>query len=78
MSASRLTARAALSLSALVMARAANGHCFIVRDAAGTLVQQTTKTPVDLSLPLEDAVPKRFGRGAHLIFSTDDKFRYSG
>lgn len=66
---SKLTSQAALAVSTLVLATAAQANCFTVHDAAGKLIQQTTEPPVDLSLQLGDTVPQQFGQGAHLIFS---------
>ena len=59
-----------LALSLLVLAAPAWSSCYTVYDGS-RLVYQSTRSPVDLSLPLHETVPKRFGRAASMVFVAD-------
>lgn len=62
----------ALLLPGLLLAAAAQAACYTVMDARGVVVSQTSTPPVDMSLPLHQTVPARFGRGAHMVFGVAD------
>ena len=52
-------------------ALSAQATCYGVYKADGTLLQETVTTPVDLTHPLGDTVPVKFGPGASMIISAD-------
>lgn len=58
----------ALLLPGLLLATAAQAACYTVLDARGVVVSQTSTPPVDMSRPLHQTVPARYGRGAHMVF----------
>lgn len=64
-----------LNLLALTIACAvsasASAACFTVLSKDGKTLHQSDTTPVDLSLPLHETVPARFGPGASMVFSMD-------
>lgn len=68
--------RALVSLVVLVpgllLATAAQAACYTVIDARGVVVSQTSTPPVDMSQPLHDTVPARYGQGAQLVFGIAD------
>jgi len=49
----------------------ASAACFTVLNKDGQTIHQSASTPVDLSLPLHETVPARFGPGASMVFSMD-------
>lgn len=49
----------------------ASAACFTVLNKDGQTIHQSDSTPVDLSLPLHETVPARFGPGASMVFSMD-------
>jgi hypothetical protein len=57
-------------LGGLLMLAGANAMaaCYTVYDAANRVVYQGTEAPVDMSLPLHEALSQRFPRGAQLVF----------
>ena len=46
--------------------------CFAVFDRDNRLVYQSERPPVDMSRPLHETVPSRFGAGAHMIFDGNE------
>ena len=54
-----------------VLARAALAMCYEVY-SGDRLVYRSTETPVDLSRPLHETVPGKFGRGSTLMFFPAD------
>jgi hypothetical protein len=58
-----------LLAAASFFAISAQATCYGVYRADGTLLQETATTPVDLSHPLGDTVPEKFGPGASMIIS---------
>ena len=46
--------------------------CFTVFDRDNRLVYQSERPPVDMSRPLHETVPQRFGAGAHMIFDGNE------
>lgn len=61
--------KACLLAAASLFAATAQATCYGVYRADGTLLQETATTPVDLSHPLGDTVPMKFGPGASMIIS---------
>jgi hypothetical protein len=55
--------------AALVATGAAQATCYSVHRADGTLILETSTTPVNLTLPLGDTVPEKFGQGAFMTMS---------
>lgn len=55
--------------AALLCAGAAQATCYSVYKADGNLIQEGSTPPVNLSLPLGDTVPEKFGAGALLLVS---------
>jgi hypothetical protein len=55
--------------AALAATGAAQATCYSVHRADGTLVLETSTTPVNLTLPLGDTVPEKFGQGAFMTMS---------
>lgn len=47
----------------------AQATCYSVYKADGTLIQEGSTTPVNLTLPLGDTVPEKFGHGASMTVS---------
>lgn len=60
----------ALTIACSVSA-SASAACFTVLSKDGKTLHQSDTTPVDLSLPLHETVPARFGPGASMVFSMD-------
>ena len=54
---------------ALIATGAAQATCYSVHRADGSLILETSRTPVNLTLPLGDTVPVEFGRGAFMTMS---------
>ena len=46
--------------------------CFTVFDRENRLVYQSERPPVDMSRPLHETVPSRFGPGSHMIFDGNE------
>lgn len=61
--------KAWLLAAASFVALGAQATCYGVYKADGTLLQETDTTPVDLTQPLGDTVPVKFGPGASMIIS---------
>lgn len=62
--------RQALLLAAATLAAGtAQAACYGVYKADGTLLQETATTPVDLTHPIGDTVPVKFGPGATMTIS---------
>jgi len=56
-------------LGGLLMLAGANAMaCYTVYDASHRVVYQGTEAPVDMSLPLHEALAQRFPRGSQLVF----------
>jgi hypothetical protein len=54
---------------ALLTAGMAQAACYSVYKADGTLLQQSSTTPVDLTEPIGDTVTAKFGPGASMTVS---------
>jgi hypothetical protein len=55
-------------LGGLLLAGANAMACYTVYDAGNRVVYQGTEAPVDMSLPLHEALAQRFPRGAQMVF----------
>jgi hypothetical protein len=67
-----MTLRIGFVLAAtLLFAKGASALCFEAY-AGDRLVYRSTEAPVDLSRPLHETVPARFGAGSTLLFFTDE------
>jgi hypothetical protein len=62
----RKTLAIAVALLSTSMAHAA---CYSVYKADGTLLHESSTTPVNLALPIGDTVPEKFGPGATMTMS---------
>ena len=58
-----------LLAAALLAAGTAQATCYSVYKADGTLLHESSTTPVNLSLPLGDTVPEKYGPGATMTVS---------
>lgn len=56
-------------LCGLALAGANAMACYTVYDGHARVLWQGTNPPVDMSLPLHEAVQRRFGQGATLVFN---------
>jgi hypothetical protein len=59
---------------ALLASGVAQATCYSVYKSDGTLIQEGSTTPVNLSLQLGDTVPEKFGPGALMMVSDNDFF----
>jgi hypothetical protein len=59
-------------VGALALAAANAMACYTVYDAQKRVVWQGSDPPVDMSLPLHEAVTHRFGAGATMVFNQND------
>ena len=72
-----MTRTTAITRAALVFAlaclfsAAASASCYTVLNPKGTIVYQSPEPPVDMSLPLHQTVPVRFGKGTTMVFEVD-------
>lgn len=55
--------------AALLSAGMAQATCYSVYTAEGTLIHESSTTPVNLALPIGDTVPEKFGAGATMTMS---------
>ena len=55
--------------AALLSAGLAHATCYSVYKADGTIIQETSVTPVDLTLPIGDSVVAKFGPGTSMTVS---------
>ena len=63
--------RISLVVTLLALSAPAYSSCYTVY-AGSNLVYQSTRAPVDLSYPLHETLPKRFGAGASMVFVPDN------
>lgn len=63
-----------LTAAALLCAGTAHAACFTVYKANGTLLFETSTSPVNLALPIGDTVTEKFGPGASMTVSDTDFF----
>lgn len=64
-----MNAKAWVLAAALLCAGMAQATCYSVYKADGTLLHESSTTPVNLALPLGDTVPEKFGPGAVMVVS---------
>jgi hypothetical protein len=64
-----MNTRTCAVFAALLCAATAHATCYSVYKADGTLIQETSTTPVDLTLPIGDTIPVKFGTGAIMTIS---------
>jgi hypothetical protein len=55
--------------AALLWAGMAQATCYSVYKSDGTILLETSTTPVDLTQPLGDSIPMKFGPGASMTMS---------
>lgn len=60
--------------AALLCAGTAQAACYTVFKADGSVLQESSTPPVNLSLPIGDTVVEKFGRGASMAMSEPDFF----
>jgi hypothetical protein len=60
--------------TALLAAGTAQATCYSVHKADGTLIFESSTTPVNLALPFGDTVPEKFGPGALMVMSDPGVF----
>jgi len=61
------------ALLALGLAASAQAGCYTVLGAQGQILSQTSTPPVDMSRPLHQTVPARWGPGAVMVFGSADE-----
>lgn len=64
-----MNSKAWIVASVLVATGTAQATCYSVHRADGSLILETSTTPVNLTLPLGDTVPAKFGHGAFMTMS---------
>jgi hypothetical protein len=69
-----MNSKAWVLAAAALSAGMAQATCYSVYRGDGALIREGSRTPVDLSLPLGDTVPEKFGEGASLTMSGSDHF----
>ncbi|MCA0309768.1 MAG: hypothetical protein LCH72_03650 [Proteobacteria bacterium] len=64
---------ASLSIAAVLgAATGAQAACYTVLGPKGQILSESPNPPVDMSLPLHQSVPERFGSGAVMVFGLTD------
>jgi hypothetical protein len=63
-----------LMVAACLVTGMAQATCYSVYKADGKLLQQSSTSPVNLSLQIGDTVPEKFGSGATMTVSDYDVF----
>ena len=56
----------------LLLAAGAQAACYTVVGAQGQILSETSTPPVDMSYPLHQTVPYKYGPGATLVFGLAD------
>jgi hypothetical protein len=69
-----MDSKAWMVATALLAAGTAQATCYSVHKADGGFILETSRTPVDLALPLGDTVPAKFGPGAFMVMSDSRVF----
>lgn len=69
---SKVFAIALVAGAAALASISAQASCYIVRNAKGQIISESPNPPVDMSLPLHDTVPRKFGAGATMSFGVAD------
>ena len=60
--------------TALLAAGMAQATCYTVYKSDGTILLETSTTPVDLTQPLGDTIPMKFGPGASMTISEHGEY----
>ena len=63
---------AVILLAASLFSAGSWASCYTVLGPKGEVLQESTNPPVDMSYPLHQTVPERFGEGAVLVFGIAD------
>lgn len=66
--------KACLLLAASLVTGMAHATCYSIYKADGSLLQQSSTTPVNLALQIGDTVREKFGPGTTMIVSADDVY----
>ena len=69
---SKVFAIALVAGAAALASISAQASCYIVRNAKGQIISESPNPPVDMSQPLHDTVPRKFGAGATMSFGVAD------
>jgi hypothetical protein len=69
-----MSKKACLAAAALLWAGMAQATCYSVYKADGSLLHETSNTPVNLALPIGDTVPEKYGSGATMTVSDHGVF----
>jgi hypothetical protein len=69
-----MNTRTCLIAAALVLAGTAQATCYSVYKADGSLLQESSTSPVNLALPIGDTVTEKFGPGASMSMSEIEFF----
>jgi hypothetical protein len=64
-----MNSRTCLIAAALLLAGTAQATCYSVYKADGSLLQESSTSPVNLALPIGDTVTEKFGSGASMSMS---------
>lgn len=64
-----MNSKAWMVAGAMLAAGSAQATCYSVYKGDGTLILESSTTPVNLTLPLGDSVPQKFGPGAFMTIS---------
>lgn len=69
-----MNSRTCLIAAALLLVGTAQATCYSVYKADGSLLQESSTSPVNLALPIGDTVTEKFGSGASMSMSETDFF----
>ena len=69
---SKVFAIALVAGAAALASISVQASCYIVRNAKGQIISESPNPPVDMSQPLHDTVPRKFGAGATMSFGVVD------
>jgi hypothetical protein len=64
-----MNSKASLVAAAFLSTGIAHATCYTVYRADGALIQEGSATPVNMTLPIGDTVPEKFGPGATMTVS---------
>lgn len=67
-----LSALLAIAAMTALPAQAQELTCYTVRDSKGKIIDQTTEAPVDMSRPLSQTLPQKYGPGSTMIVGFSD------
>lgn len=69
-----MSKKACLAAAALLWAGLAQATCYSVYKSDGTLLYETSNTPVNLAMPIGDSVPAKYGVGTTMTVSDHSVF----